>query len=198
MYSTVHGDFLAADETTIVLRHSLSLQVLVTVRAIPSIVMVPHRAAAIVAHEVVLRVVARAEELKGTWVRIVAHSTQDHVVALLQGTVAHILHCLDERQRSSVSSLGLFLQVHGQSLLVVQIVATPKAHGGDPENDELSTAAPDVWHLVEELVATLLTEVPVAEHRRVRVVVTDASGSLLHVHVEVRSELARTDIKVVK
>ena len=94
--STVRGDFLGADETTIILRYSITLKMLVAVRSVPTIVVVPSCGASVVAHKVVFLVVAAAEELEGTWVSIVADRTQDHVVTLLEGQIANILHCLDK------------------------------------------------------------------------------------------------------
>ena len=90
--------------------------------------MVTHRGAAIVAHEVVLLVVSAPEEFEGTRVRIVAHGLENHVVALLNGTEAHILHALDEGQSAPVCALGLILEVHGERRLMVDVVSAPKVH----------------------------------------------------------------------
>ena len=100
----------------------------VSVRAEPAIVMVTHRGTAIVAHKRILLVISAPEELEGARVGPVAHSLQNHVVALLNGTEAHILHALDERQSASVAALSLVLEVHGECRLMVDIVATPQVH----------------------------------------------------------------------
>ena len=118
---------MGADETTIIFGHSITLQVLVAVRSIPTIVVVPTCGASVVAHEVVLLVVAATEELEGPWVSIVTDCSQDHVVTLLQGQIANILHCLDEWKGAPVGTSGLLLEMHGERLLMIQIVAAPEA-----------------------------------------------------------------------
>ena len=86
----------------------------VSVRTEPAIVMVTHRGAAIVANEGILLVVSASEEFEGPRVSIVANSLEDHVVALLDGAEAHILHALYEGKSASISALGLILEVHGE------------------------------------------------------------------------------------
>ena len=90
--------------------------------------MVTHRGAAIVANEGILLVVSASEEFEGTRVSIVANSLEDHVVALLDGAEAHILHALDERQSASVGALSLVLEMHGECRLMVDVVAAPQVH----------------------------------------------------------------------
>ena len=77
--------------------------------------MVTHRGTTVIAEEVIFLVVSTAEELKGTRVGVVTHGLQNHVVTLLDSQVADILHSLHERQCSSVSLFGFFLQMHGES-----------------------------------------------------------------------------------
>ena len=113
--STVHGDFLSTNESTVVFGGSLGLQVHEPVGAIPSIVMVTHRCTSIVAHKVVLLVVSATQEIESAWVSVVANSFQNHVVTLLDGAEAYILHGLDEGQSASVCTLRLFLQMHSKS-----------------------------------------------------------------------------------
>ena len=100
----------------------------VSVRAEPAVVMVTHRGAAVVAHEGIFLVISASEELEGARVSPVAHSLQNHVVALLHGTEAHILHALDEGQSTSVGALGFVLEMHGERRLVVDVVAAPQVH----------------------------------------------------------------------
>ena len=119
---------MGTNESTVVFRSPLSFQVHVSARAISAIVMVTHRCATIVAQEVVLLVVSAAEEFESTWVRVVAHGLQDHVVALLDSTVADILHGLDKGQCASVGALGFVLEVHGEGRLMVDIVTSPQVH----------------------------------------------------------------------
>ena len=157
---------MGADESTIVLRLSLALHVLETIRSIPSIVVVATSATSVVAHEVVFLIVAISEELKGSWVSVVANGAQDHIVALLKGTVTDVLHGLNERQGATISSLSLFLEVHGESMFVIEVVTTPEAHRGNPEDGKFGRATPNIGHLVEQFVAPLLTEVSVAVHGR--------------------------------
>ena len=90
--------------------------------------MVTHRGTAIVAHEGILLVISVPEELEGTRVSIVTHGLQNHVVALLNGTEAHILHALDEGQSASVGALSLVLQMHCERRLMVDVVAAPQVH----------------------------------------------------------------------
>ena len=66
--SAICGNFLRADETTIILWGPLGLEVLVSARSITTIIMVSHGRAPIIAHEEVFLIVAATEELKGPWV----------------------------------------------------------------------------------------------------------------------------------
>ena len=113
--STVHRLFLGTDKTTVIFRRSVALEMLVATTTVTSIIMLTHSRTSVVTQEVVLLVVTRAEELKRAWVRVVADGLQDHVVTLSKGAVPDIFHSLDEGKRSSVSSLGLLLEMHGQS-----------------------------------------------------------------------------------
>ena len=140
--------------------------------------MVSHRGTTVIAQEMVFLVVAATEKLEGARVGVVADSLENHVVSLLDGAETDVFHGLDEGERPAVSLLGLILKVHGESRLVVDVVATPEGHAGSPEDNEFGTATPNVGHLVEKLAATLLTEVTVAEHGRVCVEVTDTRRPL--------------------
>ena len=162
--STVHRDFLGANQTAVVFRCSLSLHVLVSTRAVATIVVITHCGTTIVRQKVVFLVVSAPEEFEGARVGVVANGLQNHIVAFLDSTVANIFHCLHERKCSAVSLLGLLLKVHGESTLVVDVVAGPEVHGDDPKDNEFGGASPEVWHLIEKLGSTLLTEVSVAEH----------------------------------
>ena len=142
---------MGANETFVVFRSPLRLKGHISAAAVPAIVMVSHGRTAEVTQEVILLVVPTTEEFESTWVRVVAHSLQDHVVTLCDGTVADIFHALNERQSASVSALGLFLQMHGKGRLVVDVVSGPEVHRNDPEDAELSHTAPNVWHIVEKL-----------------------------------------------
>ena len=164
MWSTIHGDFLGTDKSLVILRCPLTLQVLESARAKSAIVMVLHGRAAIVADEMVLLHVPRAQEFESSWVRVVADRFQDHVVTLSDGHISNVLHRLNEGQSASVCPLGLLLEVHGESILVVQVVASPELHGEDPEEAVLCHTTPDVRHIVEKFRASVLIEVPVAEH----------------------------------
>ena len=164
--STVHGDFLRSNEATVIFRSSLCLHMLEATGAVSAIIVITHGCAPVVADEVILLIVAAAEEFEGTGVRVVAYSLENHVVTLLDGTVSDILHSLDERKGAAVSSLCFFLKMHGKSMLVIKVPSTPESHRAAPEDEELSRSAPDVWHLVEKLGAAILIEVSVAEHWR--------------------------------
>ena len=135
-----------------------------TSRSVPSIVVITHGGTSVVTHEMVFLVVATAEEFECTRVRVVAHCLKDHIVTLLHSEESDILHSLNERQSSAIGSLSFLLKVHSEGRLVIDVVATPEAHGDGPEEDELGRATPDVGHLVEKLRATILIEVSVAEH----------------------------------
>ena len=124
--SAVGGLLLEADEALVVFRGTLTFHVSVTVRAVASIVVVAHGRATIVAQEVVLLVVATAEELKRARVSVIADSFKDHVVTFLQSAEPHVFHGLHERQRASVGALCLLLQMHGECGLVVQVIAGPE------------------------------------------------------------------------
>ena len=113
--------------------------------------MVTHRCTTIVRDEKVLLIVATTEELKGTRVRVVAHGLEHHVVTFCDCKIAYIFHGLDEGQRASVGSLGLLLEMHSESRLMIDIVSAPEVHGNAPEDGELGEAAPDVRHIPEEL-----------------------------------------------
>ena len=65
MRSAIGGNFLGADETTIVFWSPVGLEVLVAARSISTIIMVPHGRASIVAQEEVFLVVSTTEEFKG-------------------------------------------------------------------------------------------------------------------------------------
>ena len=68
MGSAVCGNFLGADESTIVFWSPIGLEVLEAARSISTIIMVSHGRAPIIAHEEVFLIVAATEELKGPWV----------------------------------------------------------------------------------------------------------------------------------
>ena len=65
MGSAIGGNFLGADETTIVFWSPIGLEVLETARSISTIIMVSHGRSTIVAHEEVFLIVAATEEFKG-------------------------------------------------------------------------------------------------------------------------------------
>ena len=83
MISTVHGNFLCADETAVIFGRSLRLHVLESTCTIPSIVVVSHRCASVIAHEMVFLVVSASEKFEGARVCIIAYCLEDHVVTFL-------------------------------------------------------------------------------------------------------------------
>lgn len=137
---------------------------LVSARAVATIIVITHSGTTIVRQKVVFLVVSASEEFEGARVGVVANGLEDHIVTFLDSTVANIFHCLDERKCSAVSLLGLLLQMHGESTLVVDVVTSPEVHGDDPKDNEFGGATPEVWHLVEKFGSPLLTKVSVAEH----------------------------------
>ena len=179
MCSSVGGDFLEANETTLVFGSSVGLEMPETSTAKTSIVMVFHGATSVVGHEVVFLGVARPEEVEHPGVGIVANSSQNHVVSLLDGNETHVFHGLHKRHSAAESLAGLLLQVLVQRLLLVKVVASPELHGDAPGDEELGKTTPDVRCVGKQFASSLLVEMTVAEHRRVSVEVSN-TGALLH------------------
>ena len=188
MGSTIGGNFLRADETTIVFWGPIGLEVLEAARSISTIIMVSHGWTTIVAHEEVFLIVATTEEFKGPRVRVITHGLKHHVVSLSDGQISNILHGLDEWQGASVGPLGLLLKMHSKSRFVIDVISTPKVHGNAPEDGELCKAAPDVRHIPEKLWASLFAEVTIAEHGWMGVVITNPGSFLLDCSIEVLTE----------
>ena len=163
--STVDGLLVASDQAAVVFGGTVGLESPESLSADFTIVVVLHGSALVVAHEEVLLVVARAEEVEHARVRTVADCLQDHEVALLDRNEADVLHSLDERQGATVGLAGLIMQVHVQRVLVVQVVAGPELHGEGPGNQVLRVATPDERAVGEQARSALLVEVAVAEHR---------------------------------
>ena len=111
--------------------------------------MVSHRGTSVIAQKVVFLVVAAAEKLEGARVSVVANGLENHVVPLLDGAESDVFHSLDEGQSPAVSLLGFILEVHGEGRLVVDVIATPEGHASSPEDNEFSTATPNVGHFIE-------------------------------------------------
>ena len=101
-------------------------------RAKSSIVMVLHFSTTVVGNEVIFLVVPGSVKVPLCWVGVITDSSQDHVVTLLDGAVSHVFHSLDERKSSSVSFLGLLLEVHVKSRLMIDVVTSPELHAADP------------------------------------------------------------------
>ena len=64
-------------------------------------------------------------------------------------------------------------------MLVVEIVGSPELHGEAPGDGILGQSSEDEGAVREESGSSLLVEVPVSEHRRVSIVASNVSGSLL-------------------
>ena len=158
------GDFLEADETLLVLRLAVVLDVPVSARAESTVVAATERGALNSIREHVSLIVATAKELEVTRVLGIANRLQDHIVSLLKGNIADILHGLHEGRDLAERLLGLLLVVHRQRMLVVHIVATPQVLAEHPREDELGEATPLEWRVIEQSGASLLTEVSISEH----------------------------------
>ena len=124
-------------------------------------------------------IVAVPEELEVARVLGIANGLQNHIVSLLERDVADVFHGLHERGHLAESLLGLLLVVHGQRMLVIDVVATPKVLAKHPGQDELGQAAPLERTIVKQSGAPLLAEVPVSEHGRVSIEVGNAAGLAL-------------------
>lgn len=76
----------------------------------------------------------------------------------------------------------------GNSVLVVEVVAGPELHGDAPGDGVLWQSAEDEGAVREQSGPSLLVEVPVSKHRRVGIVASDVSGSLLFGFLERSAE----------
>ena len=95
-------------------------------------------------------VISLSKEMEETLILVVADSFQNHVVPLLKSDIAHILHCLDEWHSSSVSFLGLLLQVRSKSMSVVNVVAGPEVHAEHPCKQQFRQATIDKRTIVKQ------------------------------------------------
>ena len=137
--------------------------------------MVFHGGALVVADKEIFLIVARPEESEHAWVGSVADGLQNHEVALLDGHEADVFHGLHEGEGAAVRLAGLVVQVHVQGVLVVQVVPCPELHGKGPGNQVLGITTPDEGAVREQAGSALLVEMTVAEHRRVRVEISDTT-----------------------
>ena len=72
-----------------------------------------------------------------------------HIIGLK--VLAAALLCLSVAIHCVVGPLGLLLEMHSKSRLVIDVVTTPKVHGNAPEDGELCKATPYVRHIPEKL-----------------------------------------------
>ena len=100
---------LEANEVLFVFGSSKRLEVPEATTAKLTIVVVAHGSTSNIAAKGVFLIIACAHQLPLGWVSVVTDSTQDHVVALLDSAEAHILHRLDEGERSSIAFARLVL-----------------------------------------------------------------------------------------
>ena len=138
--------------------------------------MVLHGGALVVADKEIFLIVARPEESEHTRVGSVADGLQNHEVALLDGHEADIFHRLHEGESAAVCLAGLVVEVHVQGVLVVQVVPCPELHGEGPGNQVFGITTPDEGAVREQAGSALLVEMTIAEHRRVRVEIADATS----------------------
>ena len=130
--STINGSFLESDQFAFVLGDPVRLQVPEATGTKSAVVVVPHGGASVVRHKVVFLVVSSPEQLEHSGVSVVADCTKNHVIAFLKGTESNILHGLHEGECAAICLSSFVLQVGVKGILVIQVVTSPKIHGGDP------------------------------------------------------------------
>lgn len=138
--------------------------------------MILHCGALVVADKEIFLIVARSEESEHARIGSVADGLQDHEVALLDGHEADVFHCLHEGKGAAVCLAGLIVEVHVQGVLVVQVVPCPELHGEGPGYQVFGITTPDEGAVREQAGSALLVEMTVAEHRRVRVKISDTTS----------------------
>ena len=109
----------------------------------------------------------------------VADSLKNHIVALLQGNIADVLHGLHEGNYFAESLLRRVLLMHRQRVLMVDVVARPEVLTEHPREYKFGEA-PELEGLVREHAgASLLGEVAVPKHGRVRIIVGNTTALAL-------------------
>ena len=162
---------MEANETLLVLRLAEVLDVPVSASAESTVVATTKRSSLNCIREHVGLVVAITQEVEVTRVLGIANRLQDHIVSLLEGDISDILHGLHEGRDLAECLLGLLLVVHSQRVLVVNIVATPEVLAEHPRENEFRKATPLERRVIKQSGASLLAEVSISEHGRVRIVI---------------------------
>ena len=76
-------------------------------------------------------------------------------------------------------------------MLIVNVIAAPELHDKGPAHQELGEAAPNEGRVLEQPTPSLLIEVPIFEHRRVRIEVANAGRAATHRVNEARRSLPK-------
>ncbi len=119
---------MTSNQTLLVLGGSHGLHLPPSRSAHSTIIVVTHGGTKVVANEEIFLIISASEEVEHAGVGAVADSLQDHVVSLLDGDEANVLHSLHEGECATVGLAGLVVQVLTQSMLVVKVVPGPELH----------------------------------------------------------------------
>ena len=170
---------LEANKTILVLWSPVSLDSPVSSHAESSIVSVSEWRSSDGCHKNIVLIISLTQEFKHFRVLIVANSFENHVVSLLEGNVPDVLHGLHEWDSLPEGLLGLFLQVLGERMLVIDVISSPEVHAEHPRQEQLGETSVDEGTVVKDSRSPLLVEVTVLEHGRVGIKVLDSRCSVL-------------------
>jgi len=170
-FSAVSRCLLEPNQVLLVFRTTIWFQSPETAWPVPSVVVIAHRRALVVADKQVFLVVPTSHNVPKLRLCVVAESFQNHVVTLLNRAISNILHRLNEGQSSSVRLACLLLEMLGKRVFVINVVSAPEPHTEHPAKQVLGQSAPNEGCVSKHTWTLLFVEVSVLKHRRVGIIV---------------------------
>ena len=108
---------------------------------------------------------------------------------MLNATITEIFHGLHEGEGAAIGLASLFLKVHRDGMLLVNVMGGPELHGDGPSHHEFRETAPNERSVLEHAVAAFFAEMTIFEHRRMSVEISNTCCLALHRLLESRRAL---------